>query len=337
MAQLTDEELLEKRICDLKLTIQNSDLEARVQALYQELDGKGISFHPSCYLGDEWFSPEDVPSISLPFYLAHPRLKKLEYKMMLEVEGGTEESCMRLLRHETGHALNHAYQLYKQPHWRKVFGSPAKELTYIYRPRPYSRNFVIHFDNWYAQSHPEEDFAETFAVWLTPGLDWQAKYRGWKAFEKLEYVDHLMGEIRNKPPLVKSGYKMSNAAKMTSKLKTYYQRRRKLAAEDYPGFYDTDLRRLFSDDPLDRSREKASRLMKRFTKTLLDTIAKWTGERKITIHNLIKGLCQRCDELSLRVPQEEQATILQLLTYLTTLVSHYRFTGRFKYKPKSGL
>ena len=328
---LSDEELLEQRICDLPLAIKGSELEPCVQALYQELDGKGISFHPSCYLGDEWFTPEDVPAIAIPFYLAHPRLKKLEYKMMLEVEGETKEWCMRLLRHETGHALNHAYLFSREPQWQNIFGSPTQELSYIYKPRPYSRNFVIHLDNWYAQSHPEEDFAETFAVWLTPGFDWRTKYQGWKVFEKLEYVNELMNAICGKTPLVKSGHQMCNAGKLKSKLRTYYQRRRKFLDQDYPGFYDSDLKQLFSDDPSFSSREQASHFMKRFHKVLLGTLSRWTGEKKITVNRLLKELSQRCDELSLRVHQEELTTTREMLAYLTTLVIHYRFTGKFKH------
>ena len=330
--KLSDEELLEKRICDLGLTIQGTELDSRVQELYKELGEKEISFHPPCYLGDEWFTPEDVPAIAIPFYLAHPRLKKLEYKMMLEVEGETEEWCLRLLRHEAGHALNHAYHFYKQSQWQKLFGSPSKELTYVYKPRPYSRNYVIHLDNWYAQSHPEEDFAETFAVWLTPGLDWQVKYKGWKAIEKLNYVDQLMSDTRSKIPLVKSGPQICSAVRLKSKLNTFYQRRRKILAPDYPWFYDTDLRRLFSDDPAFSAREKASRFMKRSHRVLLETVSQWTGEKKITVNRLLKNLSQRCDELALRLHQEEQITCLQLLAYLTTLVTHYRFTGQFKHK-----
>ncbi len=331
-AKLSDEELLEKRICDLGVTIQGTELDSRVQELYKELGEKGIFFHPPCYLGDEWFTPEDVPAIAIPFYLAHPRLKKLEYKMMLEVEGESEEWCLRLLRHEAGHALNHAYHFYKQPQWQKLFGSPAKELTYIYKPRPYSRNYVIHLDNWYAQSHPEEDFAETFAVWLTPGLDWRGKYKGWKAFEKLNYVDQLMNDARGNPPLVKSGPKIYDAARLKSKLKTFYQRRRKILAQDYPWFYDTDLKRIFSDDPSFAPKEKASRFMKHHHKTLLDTVSRWTGEKKINVNRLLKDLSQRCDELSLRVHQDDSAARFELLAYLTTLVTHYRVTGKFKHQ-----
>ena len=102
LASLTDEELLRMRICDLKLQIRGSELESRIEKFYAELAAKGIAFKPICYLGDEWFCPEGSATIAIPFYLAHPRLKKLEAKMMMEVEGDSEAWCLRLLRRWDG-------------------------------------------------------------------------------------------------------------------------------------------------------------------------------------------------------------------------------------------
>ena len=183
---LKDDELLQKRICDLGAKIPGSELEGRVAQLYDELAARGLAFRPACYLGDEWFSPEGVPAIAIPFYLAHPRLKALELHQMLEVEGGTPEWCLQLLRHESGHAIDHAYHFSSREDWRALFGNPEAEYApETYQPRPYSRGFVRNLPNWYAQAHPDEDFAETFAVWLqsTPE-QWREQYRGWKALEK---------------------------------------------------------------------------------------------------------------------------------------------------------
>ena len=112
-SSLSDEELLNLQIRKLHLTIKETKLEKSIQELYRELDERGIRFKPPCYLADEWLSPDGVPVIGIPFYLAHPRLVQLERKMMLEVEGGTKPWCAKLLRHETGHAINYAYKLYK--------------------------------------------------------------------------------------------------------------------------------------------------------------------------------------------------------------------------------
>ena len=163
------EDLLDLRLCELHLTIEGSEVADRITQLYEELDRKGIRFRPHVWLSSDWFSPVGVPGIAIPFYLAHPRLKKLEYRMMYEVEGGTRTWCMQLLRHETGHAIDTAYRLNRRASWRRLFGKASKPYPKYYNPKPFSRNYVLHLDWWYAQSHPTEDFAETFAVWLKPG------------------------------------------------------------------------------------------------------------------------------------------------------------------------
>src|SRR6266567_3408508 len=93
---------------------------------------------------------------------------KLERKQMLEVEGGTDTECLRILRHEAGHALDTAFRLHFRRQWRELFGSFAQRYPDFYKPKPKSRNYVLHLRAWYAQAHPAEDFAETFAVWLQP-------------------------------------------------------------------------------------------------------------------------------------------------------------------------
>src|SRR6185503_1930692 len=133
----------------------------------------------------------------------------------------------KLLRHEAGHALSYAYGLHKKRSWKKVFGSSSAPYEDTYRFRPYSKSFVRHLDFYYAQYHPDEDFVETFAVWLTPGLDWRTEYAGWKALEKLEFVDKLMASIAGKPPLRATGRRLYAAATIRSTLRRYFQKRRK--------------------------------------------------------------------------------------------------------------
>src|SRR5262249_45042633 len=135
-------------------------------------------------------------------YLAHPRLMRLERSQMLEVEGASEAVCRRIFRHEAGHALDEAYGLHARERYRLLFGDPGEPYPVSYKPRPESRDYVINLTNWYAQAHPVEDFAEPFAVWLNPYLDWRRDYKGWPALGKLEYVDELMREIAGKPPLI---------------------------------------------------------------------------------------------------------------------------------------
>src|ERR687895_991861 len=201
-ANWPDEKLLDLRICDLKVTIEGSILEDRIADLQRELDARSLTFQPHFWLSGEWFSPDGVPGVAIPFYLAHPRLEKLERSQMLEVEGGTPEWCMKILRHEAGHAIDNAYRLRTRLRRQRVFGPSYIQYPDYYTPKPYSKSYVLHLDSWYAQSHPDEDFAETFAVWLKPDSQWRERYDDWPAIKKLEYVDVLMRELAGKPMLV---------------------------------------------------------------------------------------------------------------------------------------
>jgi hypothetical protein len=327
---LKDEDLLKLRICDLGVRIEHSELQPRIEQFHSELAARGVAVRPDCYLGDEWFSPDGVPAIAIPFYLAHPRLKALELRQMLEVEGGTPEWCQMLLRHECGHAIDHAYQFSSRPDWREVFGSPEAEYApETYTPRPYSKSFVRHLPNWYAQAHPDEDFAETFAVWLAaPPEEWRERYRGWKALEKLDYVDKLMKETAQNPPVVTKGRRISQAARLRTTLARYYSARRKLYAEDFPDFYDADLRAIFAGG--EPGGESAAVLMRRHRRDLIESLVQWTGQRKYTVTMLVRKLMLRCRELKLTAPKDGVRLHFELASYLAALVTNHLYTGRFK-------
>lgn len=327
-----DEELLKLRIRDLGLRFEDTDLTQRVGRLFVELEARNLVFKPIIYLGDEWFSPEAVPAIAIPFYLAHPRLRALEKKMVLEVEGEEEEEFMRLLRHECGHAFDHSFKVSRRRTWVKTFGSPAKEYSpESYHARPYSRNFVQNIDQWYAQSHPDEDFAETFAVWLDPNSNWPNKYKKWSAIKKLDYVNRLAGEFQNTPITPYKGRLMYDARTMNTTLKHHYEKRRREYAENYPDFYDDDLFYIFSQRTKDlKGAERAALFMKKNRKTLISSIAHWTNEPKITVEELVSRLTDRCQALDLVLSKDSATTLLEISGFLSTLVSNYLFTGHFK-------
>jgi len=330
-ASLRDEELLELRIARLDLRIEGTPLAALVEQLYAELSAKGLAFHPPCELGDEWFVPVGLPVIFVPFFLAHERLRGLEKKIMLDVEGGTSESFMQLIRHEAAHAYSYAYRFVRQKKWQRAFGkSSAEETPSFYRPRPYSKGFVVHLDDWYAQSHPDEDFAETFAVWLTPGLDWRANYKGWRALSKLEYVDELMSSLAGKPPLPLPKYRVADHDCLNVKLKTYYARKRKEYEHSFPDFYDNDLRRLFGAGASVAGRVKASVYLRRHRRELEGAVCQWTNENKYRVNALFKKLIERCAALELYVDERDAGHALQVPVYITTLVMNHLFTGKFK-------
>ena len=241
----SDKKLLDLRLCDLGLRVETSELNSRIAILYDELEARGLRLKPHCWLSSEWFSPHNAPGIAIPFFLAHLRLKRLEYRQMNDIEGGTKAWCLQLLRHEAGHAYEAAYRLSRRKKWRTIFGRASKPYPDYYIPEPFSRRYVLHLDWWYAQSHPVEDFAETFAVWLRPRSQWRNRYQDWPALKKLEYVDELMAEVNGQPPLVKASSPVDPLRELKLTLREYYRSKHERYGSEHPGFYDRDLRRLF--------------------------------------------------------------------------------------------
>jgi hypothetical protein len=334
ISKISEPELLDLKICDLPVKIEGSWLENCIKQLYQELDKKKIRFKPACYLADEWLAPDKEPIIGIPFFLAHRRLIKLEKKMMVEAEGSSRGWCMKLLRHEAGHAINYAYRLYRRKSWRKIFGNFGQVYPDTYRFRPYSKSFVRHLEDYYAQYHPDEDFAETFAVWLTPGLNWRKKYKGWKALDKLFYLDKIMNEIKDKEPLVKKGNKYWQHSNMRTKLRNFYKKKKHYYAEDFPDFHDVNLKKIFlKKDDYQKEKENlesAANFIKRYKKDILNSTAFWTGEKKYIISDLINTIIKRVKEIKLVVDGGEDKILTEISIYITTLIMNYLHTGRFR-------
>jgi hypothetical protein len=329
-ASWTDDALLEMRICDLGVTIDGTDLEQRIAHINAELDGRALPFRPHYWLSDEWFTPDDVPGIAIPYYLAHPRLARLELAQMLEVEGGDAESCLRILRHEVGHAIDNAYRLRRRPTRRRLFGTPATPYPEYYTPKPYSKSFVQHLDHWYAQSHPDEDFAETFAVWLDPQSMWATQYAGWPAQRKLEYMDRLMRELAHRKPSLISKRQVDPVSRLKKTLREHYRTKREHYGLDHPDFYESDLSKLFSDAPQYAKNLSAARFVRRLRKEVRATVASFTDSYQYTIDQLLEGIIDRCRELNLRLIESEEATKIDFMVFLTVQTMNYLHSGRHR-------
>jgi hypothetical protein len=316
------------RVADLDVRIRGTPLEARVDKLHRELEQRGIHFKPHVWLSTEWFSPDGVPGIAMPFFLAHPRLLKLEARQMLEVDGGTAASCMKILRHEAGHAIDTAFRLHFRKAWRDVFGRYSQRYPQYYRPRPNSRSYVLHLDAWYAQAHPAEDFAETFAVWLTPRSNWRRAYRDWPtALAKLEYVDELMDEINGSAPRKRSRAHIDPLSASKQTLGQHYRTKRKRYGAAWPDYYDDDLRRLFSDERRYAAQPRASVFLRAIRADVRGEVAGWTGAHSYTVNQVLQDMIERCRELKLRlaVPRAEaKRQAAMLLTVHTMNCLHGR-------------
>jgi hypothetical protein len=324
--ELDDDALLDVRLDDLPLRIEGT-LAQRTQQLSGELRERGLDFPLHFYLSDEWFTPDGGTAIAIPFYLAHPRLEKLEETQMLEVEGGEYEWCMRILRHEAGHAVDNAYRLRRRARRRKVFGPPSKPYPDFYTPKPYSKSFVLHLDSWYAQSHPDEDFAETFAVWLTPSSEWRQRYAGWKALPKLEYMDALMGSLRGQSAPVDHHQEVDALPTLRGTLRQHYRNKRRHYGVDYPNFYDRDLRRLFSDAPEFASHVTAAQFISRIRRQVRRVVAGWTGIYQYTIDQVLEEMIARCRELKLRLTVPEEQARQEFTVLLTVQAMNYLHSG----------
>jgi len=329
-ADLPDEGLLDLRFNQLGLTIEGSWLEGRIATLNEELAARGLVFHPHFWLSAEWFTPDGVPGIAIPFYLAHPRLMKLEKSQMLEVEGGDVEWCMQILRHEAGHAIDNAYNLRRRRKRVRLFGKPSEPYPDFYLPRPYSKSFVLHLDSWYSQSHPDEDFAETFAVWLTPDSDWRRRYADWPALRKLEYMDELMRGVAHTRPPVRSRRQLEPLERLRTTLRRHYAKKREHYGLEYPNFWDRDLRRLFSDAEEHRQQKRASKFMQAVRKDVRRLVAEWTGAYQYTIDRVLEDMVDRADELNLRLQDPEDQTKIDFTVLVTVQTMNYLHSGRHR-------
>lgn len=328
-SRLHKDKLLDMRICDLGLRIEGSPVAPHIAQLYRELARRLAYFRPHFWLSDEWYCPDGIPGVAIPFFLAHPRLKKLELENMLEVEGGERQWCLKLLRHETGHALLNAYKLDKRRDWRKTFGNPNASYPDTYLPKPYSKRFVINLPGWYAQSHPHEDWAETFAVWLNPHCEWKRRYHNWGALKKLQYVDQLMQELRDKKPLLRNRHTEYPVEKIRLTLREFYQDKRERYGMDSPEFFDIDLTRLFVSKEQSPQGLRASAYIRSIRREAIGIVERWTGEYRYRINEVLKDMIKRCDELKLYTSDSGANLLPEVTACLTMLVMNKLHSGGF--------
>jgi hypothetical protein len=318
--------LLSQRISDIGLEIRGTLLEKLVGQLYEELAARGLEFRPPVYLSDQWGCPDGTPLIGVPFYLADARLSKIEEDYSSGVENA--EETMRYLRHEAGHAFNYAYRLYDRPDWRKMFGPYSRPYRERYRADPFSRDFVRHILGWYAQKHPDEDFAETFAVWLTPGLDWRSTYDGWGALAKLEYVDGMMKEVAHQIPVVPepSDDDLPVAAMQYTVAEHYEENLESIPIRDQR-LFDGDLRTIFVAEEHAPGAAPAADFISRHKREIVTRISYWTGENASVVRQFVDFLAARSAQLALRLGGLEAATLIELTAFGTAVMMNYRYTN----------
>jgi hypothetical protein len=320
--------VLDKKVSELGLRVEGSPVEKYVQELYRELDHRGLKkFRPVCYLTDEWGCPDQQPVLGIPFYLADPKLRKLEHAVdKLE----DERQIMMYMRHEAGHVFNYAYRLYTTPQWRRLFGPFFRPYRDDYRPVPFSKNFVRHIEGWYAQKHPDEDFAETFAVWLTPRSPWRRQYKGWPAMEKLRYVDRIARAVADVEPIVNTGEVDITPEDIGDTVEQFYAR----AAQERQARIDIALDAHLGKIFLTRKRKEskpAADIVSRHKTELIDNITYWTGVQRPIIRGLVESICRTCERMKLwGALGEEPRYLVEVTALATVLAMNFLTRGRFE-------
>ena len=322
------ERLLDLSFKDLGLSLEGTWVEACVRRLHAELAAKSLCLRPHAWLAEEWFSPTGVPGIAVPFYLAHPRLLRLERHTMLQAEGASREQCMKLLRHEAGHCVQHAFRIERKRRWQRAFGKSSEPYPEYYRPDPASRSYVQHLDAWYAQSHPDEDFAETFAVWLRPRSAWRRRYASWpRALRKLQTVDELMGEIAGQAPPVRRRARPHAIDRVRKTLRQHYEEKRARYAGGYSEAFDRDLRRIFPDDHGSRNGRTAASFIRENRREIRERVCAWSGEYAFTVDQVLREMTSRCRELKLRSARPAEELLLDFTVYLAVQTTRTLYRG----------
>jgi len=324
-------ELLKTRISSLRLTIEGSPLERHVARLRREMEGKGFRFKPEIYLTDIWGCPDRTPVIGVPFYLADPCLARLEEEQVGDIEDA--RTIMMLLRHEAGHAVNYAYRLWRRPSWGEIFGPFTKPYRDAFRPDRTSRHYVRHitaypYGRTYAQKHPDEDFAETFAVWLTPRSNWRERYRNWPVIRKLLYVDRLMKDIRGSVPESRWGRHLRPADRMNLTLAEHYGKKAERFRRDARGYVDDSLHDAF---PASRGQilRPATALFKRYHDRLVERVVHWSVLTPAEAGALVRKLEARAAALGLSYrPGAEGERLMDVMSLVIALALDYAYTGR---------
>ena len=322
------EDLLQARIKDLRPHVKGTRLETYINRLYEELEARGLGLKPECYLSDQWGCPSGVPVIGIPFYLADPHLLSIEETLGEGAE--SEREIMMYLRHEAGHAFNYAYQLYETEEWRKLFGDYAKPYHEDYKPHPFSRKYVVHISGWYAQKHPDEDFAETFAVWLTPGSDWEKRYKGWGALKKLQYVQSVSTSIGRSPPRVTIDDRDVDVTEMDVTVLEHYRARNLEEKVDLQlgEHLDQDLVNLFEGPG--EAPVSAEVLLKAERQSLMHSVMQYSGVTRPVVRSVLEHLTERTQQLGLTVHTERSREyVLRFTSLLTALAMNFLYTDHF--------
>lgn len=327
--ELSFQKVLTQKIGEMELRPSDA-LRACLIQLRRELKNKNISYFPHFYFGEEpWGCIDGTGSIEIPFYLANQQLRNIGEKYYFSY---TDEEIMMHLRHEVGHAINYAYKLWKMPEWKKQFGNMKKRYTELYHYNPYSKDYVLclHFVGHphYAQKHPDEDFAETFAVWVNPASHWKTRYRRWPgALKKLQFLDYLFRKkhIAEHRPLKIKYDETENYRGIESTVAEYFGIQKKVNPRVKK--YIEDLKEVFNDTtPRARKYMRADMFIQNYSRYLEDELTDWiAGADRRDIQKYLREIQTICALNNLKLhPDKATEHLVELVIVATNHVMQRR-------------
>lgn len=240
---------LDSKIRDIKHDPEKV-FSKEISKLYEELKSKGITFRPRVYASDEWFSPDASPTIALPFYLLDKSLTlRAKKELKNDVEGTSKKDFMKLLRHECGHAIETAYNLKYSRTRQRHFGLFSKPYPSGFSPQYQKKGFVDYLGHGYGPSHPSEDFAETFALWLEHGEKAKDLYsEDPLTLSKITAMEKMMNNIKGKSAKNKSKKTYDSHKKMTSSISSFFLEKKAF-------FRTSEKNKIFKDIKIDTSKK----------------------------------------------------------------------------------
>jgi hypothetical protein len=340
-------ETLNTPIHRLDVSIEGSFFAEAIRIGRQDLRRMRISqLEPHFYLSTGYGTVAGTSSIALGFYDCNETLRQLN----LELRGFqyTRREIVDLIRHELGHAFAYAYKLYSRKDFRKVFNVKGNYFLtypmtdrYIQRVNPYSRDFVNPSGDHYAQKHPDEDFAETFTVWIQPRSNWEREYRNYPgALRKLRFVDGLIRELRNEPPLIKqSPYLFEPLEEFRITVAQFFKLRSIRAyRHQATGYIDPDLREQFWSPPpvlangnrRERHFVQAVGFIRRHKRYIGSHVGRWARVDARVVQDFLDKCVYRAGALDLWVRKDKrEAALIDFCAFVTARCTRYAENGTF--------
>jgi len=329
-------ELLTTPVNRLGLDLKRSPVQPHMDRLMILLHRRGIRLKPRFYLGEDWGCVTGTSNIEVGFYDADPLLRELNQ----DVRGWAHEPRVidYLLRHETGHAFCYMHRLYKLREFRVVFDVKGKffdtyPATDRFKPHPWSRNYVNPNRDHYAQKHPDEDFAETFGVWLEPMSVWRRAYRNKKgALQKLDFVSRLIARYGDKAPDVEPDLRKVDSpveairATVAEQLDASLTRYRAKAT----GYIDPMLRKIgrYHARPAPSGAIPLADAVASYRKFIEGIVVRHARVTSSQASSLMSKIQSRARVLHLYVPlADTEEKIIEVASLASCLATRFRLTG----------